>query len=202
MAFGDLKDDQSLQLYVPIAQLGPAPARFLVRTSGDERAAAEPIRREVQRLLPGTGYANIRTLASVLDPITRQWRLGATMFTIFGFVALALAAVGLYGVIAYDIAQRTREMGVRVALGAQSADIRRLVLGQGMRVATLGAALGLIAAFIASRYVESLLFETPARDPVAFGTAAATILVVALIAALVPARRASRVDPVVALRSE
>ena len=203
MMFGDLKDDQSVQLYVPSAQVrGALSVRFIIRTSGDARAVAEPIRREVQRLLPGTGYAQIRTLASVLDPMTRQWRLGATMFTIFGFVALVLAAVGLYGVIAYDIAQRTREMGVRVALGAQSADIRRLVLGQGMRVATLGAALGLIAAFIASRYVESLLFKTPARDPVAFGAAAATILVVALIAALVPARRATRVDPVVALRSE
>jgi predicted permease len=202
MVFGDLKDDQSLQLYVPAAQMGPAPARFLVRTAGDARAAAEPIRREVQRLLPGTGYATIRTLASVLDPVTRQWRLGATMFTVFGFVALALAAVGLYGVIAYDIAQRTREMGVRVALGAQSADIRRLVLGQGMRTATLGAALGLIAALIASRYVAALLFETPARDPVAFGIAAVTILVVALVASLVPARRATRVDPVVALRTE
>ena len=203
VVFGDLKDDQTLQLYVPTAQMrGAVSGRFIVRTSGDARPAAEPIRREVQRLLPGTGYANIRTLASVLDPVTRQWRLGATMFTIFGFVALVLAAVGLYGVIAYDIAQRMREMGLRVALGAQSADIRRLVLGQGMRVAAIGAALGTLAALIASRYVEALLFETPPRDPIAFAAAAGTILVVALVAALVPARRATRVDPVVALRSE
>ena len=124
------------------------------------------------------------------------------MFTIFGFVARVLAAVGLYGVFAYDVAQRMRELGVRVALGAQSADIRRLVLGQGMRVAAIGAALGTVAALIASRYVEALLFETPPRDPIAFAAAAGTILVVALVAALVPARRATRVDPVVALRSE
>ena len=203
MMFGDLRDDQSVQLYIPSAQIrGALSARFIVRTSGDARALAEPIRREVQRLLPGTGYAQIRTLTSVLDPVMRQWRLGATMFTIFGFVALVLAAVGLYGVIAYDIAQRMHEMGVRVALGAQSADIRRLVLGQGIRVAAIGAALGAGIAYFASRYVEALLFETPARDPVAFAAATGTILVVALMAALVPARRATRVDPVVALRSE
>ena len=202
VAFGDLKDDQTLQLYVPSGQIGAITARFIIRTSGDERAAAEPIRREVQVMLPGTGYANIRSLATVLDPAMRQWRLGATMFTVFGLLALVLAAVGLYAVIAYDIAQRMREMGVRVALGAQSGDIRRLVLWQGVRVAAIGAALGAAIALFATRYVESLLFETSARDPIAFASAIGTILVVAILAAVLPARRATRVDPVVALRAE
>jgi ABC-type antimicrobial peptide transport system permease subunit len=201
VAFGDLKDDQTLQLYVPSAQIGAVSARFLIRTRGDSRAVAEPIRREVQLLLPGTGYANMRSLATVMDPAIRQWRLGATMFTIFGVLALVLAAVGLYGVIAYDIAQRTREMGVRVALGAQSNDIRRLVLWQGVRVAAVGAALGVAIAFVAVRYVEALLFETPARDPLAFAMATGTILAVAILATLIPARRATHVDPVVALRA-
>ena len=174
----------------------------MLRTAGDPRLQAEPLRREIQRLLPGMGYARVRPIAQVLDPVLRQWRLGATMFTIFGFIALALAAVGLYGVIAYDIAQRMREMGVRVALGAQASDIRRLVLWQGVWVTTIGAALGLVAAGFAAKYVADLLFHTSAYDPLAFVGAAVTILVVAVLATLIPARRATRVDPVVALRSE
>jgi ABC-type antimicrobial peptide transport system permease subunit len=162
----------------------------------------EPLRREVQQLLPGMGYAHVRPLGFVLDSVTRQWRLGATMFTIFGLLALILAAVGLYGVIAYDIAQRMREMGVRVALGAQATDIQTMVLWQGLRVAVSGAALGTVIAFVAVKYVEALLFHTSARDPLAFGAAFGTIVVVAILATLIPARRATRVDPVVALRSE
>ena len=148
------------------------------------------------------GYARVRPIAMVLDPVLRQWRLGATMFSIFGFIALVLAAVGLYGVIAYDIAQRMREMGVRVALGAQAADIRRLVVWQGIRVATVGAVLGMLVAAFAVKYVADLLFHTSAYDPVAFGGAALLILLVAIVATLLPARRAMRVEPVVALRSE
>ena len=201
MKFGDLGDDESMQMYVPATQSRTTGA-IIVRTAGDPRAIAEPLRREVQQLLPGLGYASVRPLTSVLDPVVRQWRLGATMFSIFGALALLLAAVGLYGVIAYDVAQRMREMGVRVALGAQAADIRRLVLWQGIRVTALGVALGVIVAFVTVRYVEKLLFDTPAHDPVAFGASVGTILAVAVVASLIPARRATRVDPVVALRTE
>ncbi len=199
--FGDLGDDESMQMYVPATQ-SSATGGIIVRAAGDPRAIAEPLRREVQQLLPGLGYASVKPLTSVLDPVVRQWRLGATMFTIFGALALLLAAVGLYGVIAYDVAQRMREMGVRVALGAQAADIRRLVLWQGIRVAMVGVTLGVIVAFVTVRYLEKLLFDTPARDPLAFGTAVGTILLVAVVATLIPARRATRVDPVVALRAE
>ena len=199
--FGDLGDDESMQMYVPTTQSGMS-GNIIVRTAGDPRAIAEPLRREIQRLLPGLAYASVRPLTSVLDPVVRQWRLGATMFTIFGALALVLAAVGLYGVIAYDVAQRMREMGVRVALGAQAADIRRLVLWQGIRVTVAGVTLGVIVAFVTVRYVEKLLFDTRAHDPVAFGVAVGTILVVAVLASLIPAGRATRVDPVVALRSE
>jgi predicted permease len=201
MTFGSIKGDESLQLYLPASQERNSD-RIIARTTGDPRLIMEPVRREMQNLLPGMGFARVQLLGSVLDSVTRQWRLGATMFTIFGLLALILAAVGLYGVIAYDIAQRMREMGVRVALGAQATDIRRLVLWQGMRVAAIGAALGTAIAFVAVKYVESLLFHTQARDPVAFGAAFGTILVVAVLATLIPARRATRVDPVVALRSE
>jgi putative ABC transport system permease protein len=201
LLFGDLENDDGLQLYLPASQESST-GRIIVRATGDPRVLAEPLRREVQQMLPGMGYVQVRPLSFVLDPVVRQWRLGATMFTIFGFLALALAAVGLYGVIAYDVAQRMREMGVRVALGAQSADIRRLVLWQGMRVTAVGVTLGVLVAFVTVRYVEKLLFHTPARDPIAFGTAVITILLVAVLATLIPARRATKVDPVVALRTE
>jgi predicted permease len=201
MHFGDLRNDDSMQLYLPSTQ-ERAGGSIVVRVAGDPRLQAEPMRRQVQQLLPGMGYARVRPIATVLDSVTRQWRLGATMFTIFGFIALVLAAVGLYGVIAYDIAQRVREMGVRVALGAQASDIRRLVLWQGIRVAVIGAALGVAIAAAASRYIVDLLFNTSEHDPAAFIGATVTILVVAVLATLIPARRATRVDPVVALRSE
>jgi predicted permease len=201
MTFGDIKGDESLQIYLPSSQERSS-TRIVVRAAGDPRLIMEPIRREVQQQLPGMGFANVRPLGFVLDSVTRQWRLGATMFTVFGLLALILAAVGLYGVIAYDIAQRMREMGVRVALGAQATDIQKLVLWQGVRIAMIGAALGAAIAFVAVKYVETLLFHTSARDPLAFGAAFGTIVVVAIFATLIPARRATRVDPVVALRSE
>jgi predicted permease len=202
ITFGDIQGGgERLQLYVPLTQ-EPTNSGIIVRTSGDTRTLAEPLRRQMQAMLPAMGFARVRPLASVLDSVIRQWRLGATMFTIFGSLALLLAAVGLYGVIAYDVAQRMREMGVRVALGAQSRDIRRLVLWQGVRVTTAGVALGAVAAFVTVRYVEQLLFATQAHDPVAFAVAIVTILLVAVVATLIPARRATRVDPVVTLRTE
>jgi len=201
IVFGDLVGDESLQLYLPASQERSTGA-LVIRTTGDPRTMAEPVRREIQQLLPSMGYANVRLLSTVIEGVVRQWVLGATMFTMFGVLALVLAAVGLYGVIAYDVAQRMREMGVRVALGAQAADIRRLVLWQGVRVTALGVVLGLVIAFVTVRYVEKLLFNTPARDPVAFGIATITILAVAVFATLIPARRATRVDPVVTLRTE
>jgi len=201
MRFGDLREDDSMQLYLPSTQERTG-GSIVARVAGDPRLQAEPLRRDIQQMLPGMGYATVRPIAQVLDPVLRQWRLGATMFTIFGFIALVLAAVGLYGVIAYDIAQRMREMGVRVALGAQAGDIRRLVLWQGIRVATIGAALGIGVAAFATRFVADLLFDTSPHDPVAFAGAGVTIVVVAILATLIPARRATRVDPVVALRSE
>ena len=202
MTFGDIQGgDDRLQLYLPATQ-EPESRGIIVRTAGDPRALAEPLRREMQAMLPAMGYARVRLLSAVLDPVIRQWRLGATMFTIFGLLALLLAAVGLYGVIAYDVAQRMREMGVRVALGAQSWDISRLVLWQGVRVTAVGITLGIVIAYVTVRYVEKLLFHTPARDPLAFGAAIVTILIVAILATLIPARRATRVDPVVALRTE
>jgi ABC-type antimicrobial peptide transport system permease subunit len=124
------------------------------------------------------------------------------LFTVFGLLALVLAAIGLYSVIAYNVARRTHEMGVRMALGAGMRDLVRLVLTEGVVLAGAGVALGTAIALIVSRWVAPLLFEESPRDPTVFGVVAATLLAVALVASLVPARRAGRVDPMRALRSE
>ena len=138
----------------------------------------------------------------LVDPEVRSWTLGATMFSAFGVLALVIAAVGLYSVVGYDVAQRTAELGVRAALGARTGDLLRLVVGQGARVTLVGVAVGLLAALVATRWIEPLLFDVSPRDPLVLGSVAATLLVIAALASLVPASRAARVDPAVALRAE
>jgi ABC-type antimicrobial peptide transport system permease subunit len=137
-----------------------------------------------------------------LDSELRPWQLGATMFAAFGCIALMLSSLGLYSVVAYTVAQRMHEMGVRVAVGAQVADIRRLVLSQALRIAALGVAGGTIIALLSGRFVASLLYQTSARDPVVFGIVIVLLLGVATVASLIPALRATRADPLVALRAE
>jgi ABC-type antimicrobial peptide transport system permease subunit len=132
----------------------------------------------------------------------RPWQLGATVFTAFGALALVLAALGLYGVIAYDVTQRTREMGIRIALGARATDVLRLVVLQGVRVAAVGVGAGMVIALLAGRWVGPLLFDTGPRDPLVLATVSATLLAVATAASLIPAWRATRVAPGVALRAE
>jgi putative ABC transport system permease protein len=152
--------------------------------------------------MPGTAFVTVGTLESTLDPVLRPWRLGAAMFTIFGALALVVAAIGLYGVIAYSVAQRLHEMGIRVALGAKTGDLLRLIVGEGIRVALLGIVLGAAGAFAAGKLIASLLFGVPSHDPLTFGIVAIVLLLVATLASLVPAWRASRVDPNLALRAE
>ena len=151
---------------------------------------------------PTFGYIDVGTLQESLDPQLRPWRLGATMFGVFGALALLVAAVGLYSVMSYSAAQRSHEMGVRIALGAKAADIRRLILRAGIWTAGTGVAIGAVLALAGGRYVEALLFETSARNGGVFAVVAASLMLVAVVASLVPAWRATRVDPVVALRAE
>ena len=124
------------------------------------------------------------------------------MFVAFGVLALLVAAVGLYGVITYNVAQRMHELGVRIALGAQAADVMRLVVGQGVRFALLGVTIGLGLALVGAQWIQPLLFRQSARDPVTYGTVAVLLLSVALVASVVPAVRAARADPNAALRGE
>ena len=198
-----LTEDAGLQYYVPIDQeeRGIGGGLF-VRVRGDAKQYAESIRRQMQKVMPGASYVTLTALDDLLGGQMRSWTLGATMFTIFGVLALLVAAVGLYSVIAYNVAQRTHELGVRVALGAQSPDVARLVVGEGIRVSLVGVAIGTAVALGAARYVGPLLFSVSPRDPVVFSVVAVTLVVVAVVASLVPAWRASRVDPSVALRSD
>lgn len=198
--WGSLGDEDRMQIYEP---MDPTDAgTMFVRTIGDPGLVAEPLRRELQQLMPGMGFINVRRLESTLDPVLRPWRLGATMFTLFGALALVVAAVGLYGVIAYGVAQRTHEMGVRAALGASRSGLMRLVVGEGIRVTLVGIVLGGIAAVAGGRFLAAMLFGVSARDPVVFMMVAAVLLTVAAIASLVPAWRAGRADPLSALRAD
>ena len=198
--WGSLGDADRMQHYHPL----PLDGRGLiyVRTAGEPRRFLEPVRRALQELVPGTTVVNVQPLSTTLDPVLRPWRLGATMFTLFGGLALLVAAIGLYGVIAYSVTQRLHEMGVRVALGARTGDLLRLVVGQGIRVTLLGVGFGAAAVFAGGKLIASLLFGVPARDPVTFIVVALVLLLVATLASLLPALRASRVDPNLALRAE
>jgi putative ABC transport system permease protein len=197
-----LSDDRGLFYYTAIAQFNPDGGGLFLRVHGDPARMQETIRRRLQPLMPGVSYVTTTPLAKVVGGETRSWRLGATMFTVFGLLALVLAAIGLYSVIAYNVAQRTHELGVRVALGAGMRDLMRLVLTEGMVLAGAGVGLGTGIALVVSGWVAPLLFAESPRDPAVFLSVAVTLLAVALLASFVPARRAGRVDPMRALHSE
>ena len=197
-----LASDSGYYYYLPATQFNIQGAGVFLRTLGDASRQAEPVRAALQREMPGASYITVRPFSEIVGSQKRSWRLGATMFVAFGAMALLLAAIGLYSVIAYDVVQRTHELGVRRALGAQVADAVRLVVSDGLRVAVVGVAIGIVVALFASKWVEPLLFDVSAKDPTTFVLVGGILLLVALAASWVPALRASRVDPNVALRTE
>jgi predicted permease len=199
-----LIEDESVQFFIPLEH-APSylqPGALFVRPTGDAEALVGPLRRQLQSAVPNLPYVSVEPFSDQVSPQTRSWRLGATMFGAFGTLALVLAAVGLYGVLAYDVSQRMHEMGVRVALGAQGRDVSRLVVSEGLRIVVLGGAIGFAGALASGRFVEPLLFRTSPREPLVFGVVGVVVVIVALVATLVPAWRAGRADPVVALRAE
>jgi putative ABC transport system permease protein len=202
IVYSDLRNGPGLTYYLPAAQWRPQLGGLFVRTRGPAARDAEPVRRALQRDMPGDAYVDVTPLADIVAPTMRQWDLGATMFAVFGALALVVAAIGLYSVTAYGVAQRTHELGVRVALGAERRDLMRLVLGEGLRLAAVALALGLAGALVAGRFAAPLLFDTSPRDPVVLAAVAATLLVTSVLASALPALRAARVDPNQALRDE
>lgn len=190
-------------IYFPALQVpGRGPFTLHVRTAGDPTSLASAVRREIAATAPGWIVTAVRTMDDQLGVALLPQRLAAGALGLFGTLALGLAALGLYGVVAYAVAQRTREFGIRIALGAEGNAILRMVLRQGAGLVGTGVAIGMAGTLAVARLLEGLLLGTSALDPLAFGGAAATLVGVALLASWVPARRAVRVDPVVALRGE
>ena len=173
----------------------------VVRTSRPDGVAAA-LRAAVAAIDPDEPVHDIRPLADVVAESTEQPRFRAFLTAIFAGLALALAAIGIYGVLSYSVARRTQEIGVRMALGAARRDILRLVVGRGMLLASIGVAIGLGGAALASRAISALLFGVPATDAPTFAAVAVILLGVALAASVVPGRRALRIDPMTALREE
>ncbi|HJQ19245.1 MAG TPA: ADOP family duplicated permease, partial [Gemmatimonadaceae bacterium] len=196
------RERRSYYYYVPAAQARPAEGGLFVRPAGDARRAVERVRERLQREMPGASYVTVTPLANNVDAQMRSWVMGATLFTAFGALALLLAAVGLYSVIAYHVAQRGQELAVRVALGAAARDVMRLIVGEGVGVALAGTLLGALVALIAAPWIAPLLFDQSARDPVVYAAMGAVLLVVALVASAVPAIRGARINPSTALRAE
>jgi putative ABC transport system permease protein len=197
-----LGKDPGDEIYTAQLQAPLATATLVVHTPGDPRALAGPVRQAVAALDRDLPIAQVRTMEDVVAASLAPNRFDAVLLGLFAGLALALAAVGVYGVVSYTVSQRTHEIGIRMALGAQGEDVLGLVLGQGMALVGLGLALGLAAALAATRELASLVYGVSTRDPWTFASVAAALAAVALAANLLPARRATRVDPLVALRQE
>lgn len=195
------EDPQPLA-YLPLTQDYAPAATIQVRTSGDPRTVVATVRSQIQSLDRNLAITNVQTIEEVLDQGLWAPRMAAGLLTLFGAVALLLAGIGVYGVLSYSVSQQTREIGVRMALGATPREVLRWVVGQGVRLAAAGLAIGLIAGLALMRFVSSLLFGISTHDPITFGAVALVLGLVAFLACYVPARRATKVSPVVALRYE
>ena len=187
-------------MYFPMRQTGRM--NLVVRTKGEPLSIAGSLRNAVHAIDPDQPVSAMRPMTEWVDSSVTQSRYLTTLFGLFAALAMILAATGIYGVMSYTVAQRTHEIGVRMALGARRADVLKLVVGQGMVLTAIGVALGLLGAFGLTRVMASLLFGVTTKDPMTFTVVAALLLAVAFLACFVPARRATKVDPLVALRYE
>ncbi len=199
----NLNETTEPEVYLHMGQC-PAFGSFTVmlRTSQDGQNLAQIMREKINQVDRNVSLGQIRTFDTYLSEVVAQPRFNSLLLGIFAGVALLLTALGLYGVVSYSVLQRTQEIGIRMALGAQPRDVLKLVLGQGMKLVLLGAGIGLVGAFAAGRLLNSLLFGVTATDPLTFAAVVGFLLVVALLACWIPARRATKVDPMIALRCE
>ena len=189
-------------LYLPVLQAYDGRTTLVIQTAGEPAAMTETIRNAVARVAKDLPLFAVKTMTEQVATTLWQQRMAASLIGLFGGLALALAGVGLYGVIAHSVTARTREIGIRMALGADYREIVRMVVKQGLKLALIGAAVGLVAALGLTRLMSSLLYGVSATDPPAFIVASAALIAVALLASYIPARRATRVDPMIALRHE
>jgi predicted permease len=191
------------QMYLSYVQVGFfAPRHLVVSTKVDPLSLAATVRRTVWEVDKDQPVSNIRTMNEVISESVARQRFSMLLLGIFSVVALVLAAVGIYGVMAYSVTQRTREFGIRMALGARTFDVMKLAVGGGLKLILIGVVIGLAAAFVLTRVMSSLLFNVSATDPLTFITISLVLMGVAVLASFIPARRATKVDPMVALRAE
>ncbi len=200
----NIGDDPRFMYYLPVDQVAPHQlSTMYVRVSRpDARGELDRLRREVTRVMPGDGFAVVRPLQNAVNNQSRSWRLGATLFVAFGGLALVVAVVGLYGVVSYSVTQRMHELGVRAALGARARDVVGLVVLQGIRPVCIAVGVGLAIAWLVAPRMQPLLFRQSAVDAVTYSVVALTMLVAAVLASAIPAARAARTDPNIALRSD
>jgi putative ABC transport system permease protein len=201
-----LADETPPVVYVPLLQ-APRPfllrdLTFVVQTAAEPSSVAPVVRAEIRNVDPNLPFARVETMRDLLSDSVAEPRFRSAMLGAFAGAALALVATGILGVLAYSVTRRTREIGVRMALGAQRAGVLRLVVGQALRMTMAGLAVGLVAAFALTRLLRNFLFDVGPLDPATFVAASIVLVGAALIASYVPARRAATVDPLTALRAE
>jgi predicted permease len=205
-----LNRDPGPMMFIPQGQVADAanalnlrltPIAWIVRTRSDPHGLIGPAQTQL-RQVTGLPVSDVRTMDEIVTLSTSRQRFNMLLMAIFGGSALLLAAIGIYGLMAYSVAQRTQEIGIRLALGAGSGTVKQMIVMQGMRLALVGVIIGIAAAFGLSRFIASLLFGVKALDPIIFASIPVVLIVVALLAVWLPARRASRVNPVTALRMQ
>jgi putative ABC transport system permease protein len=199
---GNIGEQPQPVIYMPYAQDYSPFAAFVVRTKGDPQSVVPTVRAQIQSLDPSLAITNVQTIGEIIAQGLWAPRMGAALLGLFGGLALILAAVGVYGVLSYSVAQQTHEIGIRMALGAQPSTVLKLVVGEGLKLAAAGLIVGLIGAVLGARVLSSLLFSVSTYDPVTFVGVSLVLIVAAALACYIPARRATRVDPMVALRQE
>jgi putative ABC transport system permease protein len=200
--YASLGEEATPFIYLNLAQNYGSSPTLIVRTQGNPLDSLPAVRGEVAALDKNLPLFDVKTMRQHLGLALLPARLAGSVVGVFGLVALTLAAAGIYGVMAYSVAQRTREIGIRMALGANARDVLRLVARQGMALALIGMAIGVAAALALTQLLKSLLFGVSATDPLTFAVIALLLIVVALLSCWIPARRATKVDPMVALRCE
>lgn len=196
------QDSNRVQGYFPFLQLPGSGMTVIVKGSADPNQMVSTIREQVKQIDPDQPIYSVRTMGEIRSESVAGERLNLTLFSLFAGIALVLAVVGIYGVMSYSVTQRTHEIGIRMAIGAQPRDVFKMIIGHGMTLALIGVAIGLVGAFLLTRLMASMLFGIEPTDPLTFASIALLLTGVALVACYVPGRRATRVDPVVSLRYE
>jgi putative ABC transport system permease protein len=196
------QDSNRVQGYFSFLQIPSSGMTVIVKGTSDPNQLVASVRQQVKAVDPDQPIYNIRTMDEIRAESIAPERLNLTLLSIFAGIALVLAIVGIYGVMSYAVTQRTHEIGIRMAIGAQAWDVFRMILKQGMTLALIGIGIGLVGAFALTRLMRTMLFDIAPTDPLTFGLIATLLTTVALVACYLPGRRATKVDPVVSLRYE